>query len=60
VHYRVGPAGCGVQSVHLNGQPLAFQREANPYRLGAARLGWAELAGSAVSDEPDRLEIVLG
>ena len=36
VHYRVIAAGCGVSSVVLNGQSLAFTVEPNPHRRGAA------------------------
>jgi 1,2-beta-oligoglucan phosphorylase len=42
VQYRVGKHGCGVERIELNGTPLAFEREENPYRRGAAlvpRLG---------------------
>lgn len=61
VHYRVGPRGCGVQQLVLNGRPLAFTRLPNRYRRGGvcvAPSDWtdamARLAGVA------RLEIVLG
>jgi cellobiose phosphorylase len=36
VEYRVGDRGAGVTALTLNGTPLPFEREANPYRLGAA------------------------
>lgn len=61
VRYRVGPRGCGVQQLVLNGRPLAFARLANRYRPGAASVAlrdWedalAQAAGAAA------LEIVLG
>ena len=38
VTYRVGPAGCGVNAIVLNGQNLPFAHEANPHRRGAARV----------------------
>jgi 1,2-beta-oligoglucan phosphorylase len=38
VQYQIGPAGCGVEDIELNGIPLAFTRRANPHRLGAARV----------------------
>ncbi|MBW4052604.1 MAG: hypothetical protein HIU85_14300 [Proteobacteria bacterium] len=38
VTYRVGPCGCGVNDVVLNGERLPFTREGNPHRRGAARL----------------------
>jgi 1,2-beta-oligoglucan phosphorylase len=34
--YRVGSAGCGVNSAQLNDAPLAFTNAPNPYRRGAA------------------------
>ena len=61
LRYRVGPRGCGVQQLLLEGRPLAFSRQANAYRQGAVRLplqAWtsalAQVAGHAT------LEIVLG
>jgi 1,2-beta-oligoglucan phosphorylase len=38
VEYRIGPSGCGVKEIVLNGAQLAFTRDANPHRLGAARV----------------------
>ncbi len=38
VHYHVGPRGCGVKSVELNGSVLALTREKNPYRPGGVRV----------------------
>jgi 1,2-beta-oligoglucan phosphorylase len=38
-----GPKGHGVLAVELNGVPLAFAREANPYREGGARIEWAAM-----------------
>jgi CRISPR-associated protein Csx3 len=38
VAYRVGAAGCGVNDIALNGEKLAFTRDANPHRRGAARI----------------------
>jgi len=38
VTYRVGPAGCGVNAIVLNGEKLPFTRDANPHRRGAARV----------------------
>jgi CRISPR-associated protein Csx3 len=39
----IGPKGHGVLAVELNGVPLAFAREANPYREGGARIEWAAM-----------------
>jgi cellobiose phosphorylase len=38
VEYRVGPRGHGPRALVLNGAPLAFEREENPYREGGARV----------------------
>jgi len=38
VVYRVQDPGHGVQALQLNGKGVAFARETNPYRLGAARV----------------------
>lgn len=44
VTYEVGAAGCGPIAVILNGEPLPFERGANPYRTGAAEIQMAEFA----------------
>jgi hypothetical protein len=36
--YRVGVRGCGPRALVLDGRPLAFEREENPYRTGGAAL----------------------
>ena len=36
VHYRIGTAGCGVNTVALNGEALPLTFRANPHRRGAA------------------------
>ena len=38
-----GPLGHGPSILLLDGEPLPFTREANPYRLGGARVASAEL-----------------
>jgi cellobiose phosphorylase len=38
VTYRIGPAGCGVNAIVLNGEKLPFTHAANPHRRGAARV----------------------
>ncbi len=43
LRYRVGARGCGVQTLLLNGRSLAFTRDPNPHRPGAARVSAAEL-----------------
>lgn len=60
VRYRVGPRGCGVQQLVLNGQVLAFTRLPNRYRLGAASVAlqdWTDALAQAADSA--RLEIVL-
>ncbi len=56
LHYRVGAAGCGVHRVALNGDAVAFERDPNPHRLGAARVAIGPLierltAGSTLAIE---------
>ena len=41
VVYRTGNTGRGPASVELNGTPLEFSREANPYRPGGVRIAMA-------------------
>lgn len=36
--YQIGSAGCGVEEISLNGQPLSFSQDANPHRRGGARV----------------------
>ncbi len=38
VTYRVRGAGCGVTAVEVGAERAAFTRDANPHRIGAARL----------------------
>ena len=58
VLYRVGSAGCGVQSLQLNGAALPFERLPNPHRPGAALVA----AGSVEASLRERnlLEVQLG
>jgi cellobiose phosphorylase len=44
VRYAVGEVGAGPVALELNGAPLPFEREPNPYRTGAALVAMAELA----------------
>jgi cellobiose phosphorylase len=43
VHYRVGARGFGPRALALNGSDLAFERSANPYREGGARVAMTAL-----------------
>jgi cellobiose phosphorylase len=45
VVYRVGERGSGPTALTLNRRPLAFEREANPYRTGGAVVRREALAG---------------
>jgi cellobiose phosphorylase len=58
VSYRIGAAGCGVSRLQLNGQPLHFERDANPHRTGAALVDRAMLS-SRMSRELNTLAIEL-
>ncbi|MCC6847538.1 MAG: hypothetical protein IT294_03485 [Deltaproteobacteria bacterium] len=56
VRYVVGARGAGVVDVALNGAALAFEREPNPYRPGAALVAMAALAAAL---RPDDNELVI-
>jgi hypothetical protein len=43
LHYRVGSAGCGVNSVTLNDHSLPFASSNNRYRRGGAVVDWERL-----------------
>jgi cellobiose phosphorylase len=59
VVYRVGEIGSGPLNVMLNGAPLDFAREANPYRTGGILLDRAQFAEQLdICD--NRLEVQLG
>ncbi|HKW82155.1 MAG TPA: hypothetical protein VJN68_00265 [Burkholderiaceae bacterium] len=58
--YRVRGAGCGVNSLQLDGRPLAFDQEPNPYRRGAARLPLQDLSAALTSARRRRLEVDVG
>ncbi|HZT02345.1 MAG TPA: hypothetical protein VFA39_08800 [Steroidobacteraceae bacterium] len=45
VTYRIGPAGCGVSDVVLNGERLPFTRDSNPHRRGAIRVASQAIIG---------------
>jgi cellobiose phosphorylase len=46
IRYEVRGAGCGVNAVRCNDRALAFSRDPNPHRPGAARVALAVLLGS--------------
>ena len=59
VSYRVGARGHGPRALLLNGAPLPFTREVNPYREGGAVVSMDELRGR-LRDGANALRIELG
>jgi cellobiose phosphorylase len=59
LQYRVGKAGCGVNSIQLNDHDLSFTRDPNPHRRGAARVAMATIA-SQLTAARNILRIDLG
>lgn len=57
--YHVQGRGCDPVAVHLNKIELNFSREANPYRLGAARIAMADFT-SCSGGQGNVLEIFVG
>ena len=57
LHYRVGARGHGPTSLTLNGTPLSFTREANPYREGGARVAMDVLRERLRGGDDLRIEI---
>jgi len=58
--YRVRGAGCGVRSLELDGRPLAFEVEPNPYRRGAARVSLLDVAAALASAHRRQLVVDVG
>ena len=58
VVYHTGKTGRGPVSVELNGSPLEFVREGNPYRTGGVRIPKASWDGRLTGNN-DRLTIAL-
>lgn len=59
ITYRVGEEGCGVNALTLNGEPLPFDRETNPYRVGGAEVEM-NLLRSRMRKITNTLEITIG
>jgi cellobiose phosphorylase len=57
VQYRIGRAGCGVNAIELNGQPLEFNHEDNPHRRGAALVPRAALVGALLARNTLRVDL---
>jgi cellobiose phosphorylase len=58
VSYSIGARGCGVSAIRLNGRKLAFEREHNPHREGAASVA-IEAVTDALQAKKNRLEIAV-
>jgi cellobiose phosphorylase len=56
--YRIAALGYGPTTLTLNGTPLSFRREANPYRLGGAEVSMAALR-RLLTDGANTLQIQL-
>jgi cellobiose phosphorylase len=59
VTYRVGARGFGPRAVALNGAPLAFARDANPYRSGGVDIEM-DAVRALLRDGPNALVVELG
>ena len=59
LQYRVGAAGCGVNSMQLNDRDLSYTRQANPHRRGAALVSLATVR-SQLTAARNVLRIDLG
>jgi cellobiose phosphorylase len=59
VRYRIGPAGCGVAAIDLNGTRLPFTVRANPHRRGAATVSRQAML-ERLSDTDNTLTIEIG
>ncbi len=58
ITYHIKSRGCGTAAVELNGAPLSFEREPNPYRSGAVRVPMDGIT-SLLTGTDDRLVIYL-
>jgi CRISPR-associated protein Csx3 len=56
VRYRIGPLGHGPRTVKCNGQALAFDRQAHPYRTGGAVVAF-DLLRERLHDGRNDIEI---
>jgi len=59
LRYRAGARGHGPRALRLNGAALPFEREANPYREGGARVAMSALR-ERLREGENQLEIELG
>ena len=58
ITYHIKGRGCGTVAVELNGAPLEFTREPNPYRSGAVRIAMDAITGK-LTGAGDHLVILL-
>jgi len=58
VIYQTRNRGCGTLSINLNGTDLAFTRDPNPYRPGAARIPLDAITG-LLTENTNRLTVVI-
>lgn len=58
VIYRIAESGHGPTELNLNGMPLDFERETNPYRTGGARVSLGDFVDRLAEDE-NRLVVNL-
>jgi cellobiose phosphorylase len=59
VVYEIKGAGCGVNAITVNDQPISLSHDANPYRKGAARVDLASFA-SRLDREKNVIGIEVG
>ena len=57
LRYRVGARGCGPTALVLNGAPLPFTRDVNPYRAGGAVVALGDLRERLRGDDELHVEI---
>jgi cellobiose phosphorylase len=58
--YRVRGTGFGVSALQLDGMPLSFSEEANPYRRGAVRVPLRDLLAAMAPEGRCRLTVDVG
>ena len=58
--YRVRGAGFGVSALQLDGQPIAYTEEPNPYRRGAVRVALLDMAAALAGARHRQLLIHVG
>ncbi|HEY9067678.1 MAG TPA: hypothetical protein VIO33_22030, partial [Burkholderiaceae bacterium] len=60
ITYRVASPGCGVVGLELDGRPLGFEEERQPYRRGGARVPLAVLRRDPEAGSPQQLVVRVG